>query len=397
MKVGILDSRFKVFSYTRNLIGVVPDVEYMGVKDLFGRLELGVRRLNQIAHRELISPRDLSNQFYDFNRNKIDVLHLFNGISYGQTPWVTSFETIIPRFNNILHRNDPSTKGLSKMIGQFEDRRAFEAMAGTACKRLISLSECTAEIERNLFADFKVSPEVNKKLIVLHPPQSVLVSTYADKHVDLTGGIKFLFVGFSFFRKGGREMLEVFKKIRDECNYNLELTIVSSLRIENYASGETYQDVQTVENFIAENSEWITFFRHLPNAEVLELMKGSHVGLLPTYADSYGYSVLECQSAGCPVISTNIRALPEINDDQKGWLIDVPKDLSGEAIYTTAEDRQKLSNAISSGLEKIIHEIFADPSSISKKGEAAIQYIKDYHSPQKFATQLKSIYLDAMN
>ena len=42
-------------------------------------------------------------------------------------------------------------------------------------------------------------------------------------------------------------------------------------------------------------------------------MATSHIGLLPTYNDSYGYSVIEFFSYGCPVITTNILALPEIN------------------------------------------------------------------------------------
>ncbi len=63
----------------------------------------------------------------------------------------------------------------------------------------------------------------------------------------------------------------------------------------------------------------------MPNQQVLELLKTCDVGLLPTYADTYGFSALEAQSAACPVISTDVRALPEINNTEVGWLINVPK------------------------------------------------------------------------
>ncbi len=97
--------------------------------------------------------------------------------------------------------------------------------------------------------------------------------------------------------------------------------------------------IQRTAAFIQGNREWINYFPQLPNSEVLDMMKKAHIGLLPTYADTYGYSVLEFQAAGCPVVTTNVRSLPEINDNDKGWLIEVPKNRMGEAIYSTDTDR----------------------------------------------------------
>jgi glycosyltransferase involved in cell wall biosynthesis len=194
------------------------------------------------------------------------------------------------------------------------------------------------------------------------------------------------------------EILETFKNLREKYNYNLELTIVSPLRsFDHYAVQEGADDVQQVFKIIHENNDWIKHFPKLPNGEVLAMMKAAHIGLLPTYADSYGYSVLEMQAAGCPVITTNIRALPENNDNQKGWLIEVPKDPLGEAIYTTAEGRQAISAAIRLGLERVLHEIFANRSIIMAKAENAMQSIKVNHSVQSFAARMRKIYQEALN
>ncbi|MFW2788163.1 glycosyltransferase, partial [Acinetobacter baumannii] len=57
-----------------------------------------------------------------------------------------------------------------------------------------------------------------------------------------------------------------------------------------------------------------------------------HIGLLPTWADTFGYSVLEFQACGCPVISTDVRALSEINNNDIGWLINVDKNKYGEIV-----------------------------------------------------------------
>lgn len=44
-------------------------------------------------------------------------------------------------------------------------------------------------------------------------------------------------------------------------------------------------------------------------------MKKAHVCLLPTWMDTFAYSVLEAQACGTPVISTSLRALTEINNE----------------------------------------------------------------------------------
>ena len=124
-------------------------------------------------------------------------------------------------------------------------------------------------------------------------------------------------------------------------------------------------------------------------------MKTVHVGLLPTYADTYGYSVLEFQAAGCPVISTNVRALPEINNEEIGWIIEVPRNQLGEALYTTKNDRMETGRAIRCGLKRAIDEIMENRLIISRKADAALKHISDRHSPEVFSSRLREIYSKA--
>lgn len=397
MIVGIVGYRFEYYPYTRNIVGIVPEAEYKKTNDLFAQGNRMVHRLNRLATREIFSPFDLNNQFCDFNLNKVDLLHFFNGISYNRTPWVSTFETILPRFKNIVRGHHGEAPGFSGFANVWKVRKAFEALAGPACKRIIALSKCGANMQRELLLDFSDYAEsIERKLIVMHPPQNALVSHFSDKQLDMDGKIKFMFVGGAFFRKGGMEIVETLESLRKKHNYDIELTIVSSLRIDSYAANERPEDIRRAEQLIRANDDWITHFSQLPNPEVLRFMKESHVGLLPTYADTYGYSVLEFQAAGCPVISTNVRALPEINDNKKGWLIEVPKNRLGEAIYTTDEDRVALSNAIQTGLEQVIHHIFSDRSLVPMKSEKAISSIKENHSLQRYSAQMREIYIEAM-
>lgn len=176
----------------------------------------------------------------------------------------------------------------------------------------------------------------------------------------------------------------------------MRLTVVSSLRLEPYAAQETEEDLTWARQIISEKPEWLEYYDELPYSEVLELLKQVDVGLLPTWADTYGLSVLEAQASGCPVITTDVRALPEINNNRVGWLIRVPKDELGEAIYITEADRHKLSQIIQEGLESTIRKIVADPSVIAQKGQAAMERIRVEHNPQDYAEKLRQIYQAAL-
>lgn len=396
MIVGVLNYRFDYYPYVRIIVNRVPGVEYKKVQDLYSNLNRAANKLNRTLHKKVVYTFNLNNQFLDLNINKVDILHFFNGISYGKTPWVSTFETLLPRLSSIVTRHQGETIHTSTMDRR--TRRAFNALSGDACKCIIALSECSKNMQVDLLQEFPSvdSEAIIRKMVVLHPPQAALIQEYDEKQVDVKGKIRFIFVGAAFFRKGGRELLTTFEKMVREYHYPIELIIISSFRLDYYAAHETEADAAWAKAKIAENCDWITHHTHLPNPQVLELMRGAHVGLLPTYADTYGYSTLEFQAAGLPVISSNVRALPEINNNEVGWLVQVPRNRLGEALYTTVEERQTLNEALCRGLEESVHDIFADQSSLRRKGKASLARIKREHDPERYVDDLRRIYQAAI-
>ncbi len=394
MKVGYIMGDYP---YKRNIIGIVDNAEYKEVYDLFSISTPVIYLINQITKRDLFTINDLVNQFNDFNLHKVSLFHFFNSISYGRTPWITTFETILPRFRCTFSGHQGRNPSYASLKKEPKVRKALAAISNDSCKCIIALSKCNLDMQRDLITHFPEYKEnIENKLIVMHPPQRALVRDYSDKNFGLDGKIKFIFVGASFFRKGGMEIIETLGKLKQQYDYEFTLTIVSSLAIDNYATKEGHNEVQRARYFIQQNSDWIDYFPRLPYQQLLALMKKSHVGLLPTYADTYGYSVLEFQATGCPVITTNIRALPEINDNNKGWIIDIPKNRLGEAIYFTQEDRKIISDLIRGGLERIIHEIFSDRKVILAKSKNAIAGIKEKHSIEDYTSRMKEIYIQAI-
>lgn len=315
--------------------------------------------------------------------SKNTIRHFFNGISYNTLPWVTTFETALPRYSS------PNWT-----------KQGIKRLASPSCKKVIALSSCAYNIQLNyLSQNFPTYYEaIKKKMIVLHPPQKLITDNIASKpKLDKENPkLIFTFVGNEFFRKGGREVLNVFKKICVQ-HPNIKLNIISNFSPDSYASATTKQDVEQLKNEFPELPANIHILGSIKNEQVLQILCNSHVALLPTYADTYGYFVLEAQACGCPVISTDIRALPEINNNECGWVINVPKDGNGNAIINTREQRLAFSEKLQAQLEALIKDTINAPSIISIKAQKSIDRIIEHHSPKKFANKLNSIYSEALN
>ncbi|HSN94429.1 MAG TPA: glycosyltransferase family 4 protein [Anaerolineaceae bacterium] len=397
MKIGVLAYRFNYYTNKRTIVAKVPEAKYVPVRDLYSiERNLGFR-LNQLFGAPLIPTFNLNNQFEDFDLNRVDLIHLSNGISYGKTPWISSFETILPRFTDLVARHQEEIPLPALMTPLVE--RGLTALAGKPCKNLLPWSECSAAMQRDLLTSFPTdySKPILAKMKVLHPPQDLLVEAVNPREYSNATPIRFILVGEAFFRKGGKELLLAFEKLVKEEHLPIKLVVVSSLRLEPYAAHETEKDVQWAKKIFADNPDWVEYFPSLPNDKVLELMKSCDVGLLPTWADTYGISVLEAQACGLPVITTDSRALPEMNNNRVGWLINVPQNRLKEALYNTEENRNLLGATIQAGLEDIIRQIVANPEQIAEKGGRALEKIRTDHDPAQYANKMRAIYREALS
>ncbi len=401
LRIGVLRRRWHYYSYTRNVLYRLPEATYVPVEDIFSRMATLTLRANRVARRVIGRPLwthfNLNNQFWEVIPSRVDVLHLFNAISYGRTPWVSTFETAVPRFLEVMaaiHQGEPTFSPFQRW--RFE--KALQAAASDRCLGLIALSERARRVQ-TLVLQWTTSADlaqaVASKVQVVHPPQPLVVENFETKTTLPLKPLRFMFVGHDFFRKGGLEMLQTFIEVRRASSYPVTLTIVSALQGHDYAVHADDAAIAEAQRLIRENATWIRYFPRLTHEEVLREMRQVHVGLLPTYADSYGYSVLEFQAAGCPVITTNINALAEINAPERGWIIDVPRGPLGEATLHTPEGRAAVQKAILAGLREALAAILADPQSVFQKGRAAHAYIRQFHDPAQHTQALRAIYKTA--
>lgn len=320
---------------------------------------------------------------------RCDVLHCFNTTCWTKVPWVVTFETMAPRFKGTIWVRDCSEIKHDRHVAT-----ALEQMAKPSCLGLVALSECAAKMQRKLHARYKLA-SLDEKLFVLHPPQKTLVDhvepkTFSENRPSVSG----IYIGKEFFRKGGWESFKAVERVNSELGYDaIKLMVVSSLAYGGYA--ESVDAAKKKEEFLdaVKKYTWLTYHSYIENAELMKKLPGYDLGLLPTHADTYGFSVLEMQAAGIPVITTSVRAMPEINNEDCGWIIRVPTNDFDEAHYATSEEVDELEAVITDQCVAILKRIAMNPQEeLKDRGRRALERIKREHDPERYGQRLEAIY-----
>lgn len=321
--------------------------------------------------------------------NKCDLYHLFNGISFNKKPWVSTYETFLPR----LRKYDEYWK----KHPEFWNKKGVKLMASDSCKRLIAISNNSQEIQKEILKEYypEFLDDILPKMEVLHPQQLLKIEGWGEK-AFADDKIHFTLASPDFFNKGGGEILRVMDRILEK-RKDLFFHIISRIQFGDGHTHSTQEDQNEAFRIINKYPEHISRVDYLPNEELLELFKNSHVHFRTSYSDTYGFSVLEAQANGSPVISTDIRALGEINNSDLGYVIKVPKDKYGNGIIKTVEDRKRFSSILEEGLEDHITSILDHPERIKIRAGLCLNKIRVEHDPESRAIRLEEIYNSALS
>lgn len=340
--------------------------------------------------------------YLNVSSGNVDVWHTFNEIVRTDKPFVITFESAVPRNSETLERKW-ERGGTYEGNYSAKTGRQIQCLCQNNCKRLLALSQNAADIMRYQLEMLKVGTDViatiMDKVEVLYPPQTVncTLQELRNKYRP-SKKIAFVFVGNDFFRKGGAILLDVLKKFSDK---KFHLTIVSSF-VADSVFGYSEDERKKVAEFV-QNQSWITYLQNIPNEQVLEILKKAQVGFLPTIQDTFGYSVLEMQASGCPVVTTDIRALSEINNDDMGWIISIKKhDVSKEAFYYDKNELAKAKQQIEIRLFDIIKEMIekweqGEVGYFENKALNCLDHISIYNNPIQYGERLSEIYQSAIH
>lgn len=396
MKIGVLS---KNYAAQRLFLNKIKGATYKDIRfyNYYLWRNAHLWFLRTIGKLNMSPEEEAARLFYDYKSaipTGCDVFHFFNTINHDKKKsWVVSVESAVPWALNVTKVVSDPCPDFSPLHKDKYVRNAIEALARDNCLAMMPLSQCSYNIQKTLVKQFPEYEEsILSKLVTLLPPQELQIKDVEEKGLSYGDDEKFTFfyVGRNYFRKGGRDTVEILAKLHKK--YDFKLILISALDRDEAKYERTDNDVYEAKKLIAENKDWIEYYDSLPNAKVLEKLKKAHVALLPTWMDTFAYSVLECQACGTPVISTSLRALTEINDDNVGWLINVPVNSLNNPILNNKTDFSRFEEQLQAGLERKVVYVLEHRPEIRKKAEKCIERIRTKNSPIVYAHCLQQLY-----
>ena len=164
-----------------------------------------------------------------------------------------------------------------------------------------------------------------------------------------------LFIGRLEERKNICGIIEAFEILKEKYNLSHKLYLVGKFgygwkKISNKISNSKYKDDIISTGYIGEN-------------EKRELLREADVFLFPTFYEGFGLPILEAQSAGAPVVTSNVSSMPEVVRLRQGFggqaadsaVLVNPKD-SGEiarAVNKLISDKRLRNDIIEKGYENV--------------------------------------------
>lgn len=309
------------------------------------------------------------NRFNDLGLNKVAVYHFFNTITPTKKPWIVTAENAIPR-------GEPN----------FEE--GYKWLAGKYCKAILMLTQYALDQQLehlNRFPQYKTA--ITNKMSVLQPAQKVITTenNQVGKELIVT------FTGGHFYRKGGLELLKAFVRLSKE-GLPLKLNIISALEARNgWLDDFVKPEMEAEVREIIRTCSVITHYPRVPNEKVLEILSQSDIGILPSFGETYGYSILEAMGCGCAVITPNLRPYDEFVKEDWGWKLNVPTKDTRTVDLSHPDYSEILTNEI---YEKIKYACAHRDELISKKIHA-VKAIAKYHSPKDRAIFIENLYKNA--
>jgi glycosyltransferase involved in cell wall biosynthesis len=312
-----------------------------------------------------------------------DLIHGLNAIPITTKPFVTTFESILPRALG---------PGGSSVAVRLRDR-----LTRSNCRALVAMSRYARGKFIKANRDWPSLDAALGKVQVLYPH-------FAERNATIRnydgGPLRLIFVGNDFARKGGIVALRVIKKQK----LKVHLDIVSAMK---YA-GDIYTDHPDRDRYASDlrllDEPNVTVHGRLPNAEVLALMANAHVQLLPTMDDTFGYSVVEGFSVATPAIVSNVCAMPELVPPEAGAIVKIPVDEWGNwQGLGSRVDRDywaRLDAAYDALAGQVVEQLSAladEPKRLAAWSEGALERFRRVHESRAVSARLDDLYDAALN
>jgi glycosyltransferase involved in cell wall biosynthesis len=227
--------------------------------------------------------------------NKIDLIHSFRAFPLNSFPWVTDVEHFLYLNGSCFYFNDGL---LGSWIKSFALKLVKKRLYSKHCKKILPWSNYAFETIKK-HTDFKKLKHKTQTIFgAINLRKPVFNKKFKEKEKVLIGFV----ASNSFYSKGGQFVLNAFKKLSKKID--VELIVFGRV------SNEIVKANKNVSFKKLPREEFIS--KHLPKIDFL---------VLPSLLESFGMSCLEAMQFSIPLITSNVMALPEINEHGKTGLI----------------------------------------------------------------------------
>jgi glycosyltransferase involved in cell wall biosynthesis len=289
----------------------------------------------------------LHSQLWDFpyqlklhNNPKVDVVFCASPMNIcvnNKTKLVQTIHDIIP-LSSIFHPPEDSASIFYKRVKNMMIHSDIVLSVSDFSKQ--EIRRLFPEYAHKLFTSYQpvpIYPEEFKKAAEFNTQQSVLIK-YQLQDLDYL-----LFIGTLEKRKNILQIIEAYLAIKEQIN--IPLVIVGAL---GYGKEEYMKYLKG-----EKNGNSIKYLRYISTVDKLVLLKKAKAFIFPSFLEGFGLPPLEAMQMGCPVLTSNVSALPEICGDAAYYvdpfnLNDIAKGML--EITTNNELREKL---IAKGYQRV--------------------------------------------
>lgn len=227
-------------------------------------------------------------------------------------------------------------------------------------RKIIAVSENT---KKDLVELYSGEPE---KIAVIHHGFSIneqglslkdnLVSRTVLKGQSLKPPY-ILFIGRLETKKNIQGIIKAFNLLKEKYQVPHKLVLVGPKGGQGQSLGYSPWEKDCISGTVPEglslNSDQVIFTGYVSEQEKWSLLKKADMFVLPSFYEGFGMPILEAQTAGCPVVTSNVSSMPEVAG--QGAILVEPKNIEeiSDAMYKVISDDELKKDLITKGYENV--------------------------------------------
>jgi len=230
--------------------------------------------------------------------------------------------------------------------------RASIKMSCRWAKKIIAVSKNT---KKDLMELYKV-PE--KKVEVIYEGVNINQKSLPEADQPLAENFNdqilnykpyLLFIGRLEKRKNIEGIIEAYKILKEKYKIPHSLVLAG-------APGYGYEIIKLkIQNYLKiKNSKLkIIELGYISEEKKQELMRSADVFLFPTFYEGFGLPILEAQSLGVPVVTSNVSSLPEVGGESVFYADPYESEIIADTVFKLISDQKTKDDIIKRGYENI--------------------------------------------